>query len=99
MYIRTKQNQQKHDSGVASWATSFIKAGWNKVLSDLPGNIKPPVIGGHIPDIYAAHGTAEYVLEIETQDSINSEHAKHQAATFNAWARLGQNRRFEIKMV
>ncbi|MBI2669533.1 MAG: hypothetical protein HYX20_00050 [Candidatus Yanofskybacteria bacterium] len=99
MYIRTKENQQKHDSGVATWAVSYVKGGWSNVLSDLPGNVKPPKINGHIPDIYASHGNAERVVEIETQDSVNSEHARQQVVAFQAWARMGQNRKFEVKVV
>jgi hypothetical protein len=97
-YIRLKQNQEKHDAAVAAWAKQFVGAGWNYVRSDLPGNIKPTEIGGYIPDIYASHNGAEYVIEIETVDSVNTEHAQQQKAIFQRWMNQSQNRKFEVKI-
>lgn len=96
---RNKDGQERHDRGVAYWARQIITAGWSRVWSDLPGNAKPPIINGYIPDIYALHGNSEYAIEIETQDSVNSEQARQQLAAFRAWAQVGQNRKFETKLV
>ena len=97
-YIRLKQDQEKHDAAVAVWANKVVAAGWSSVWSDLPGNIKPPAIGGHIPDIYASHDGAEYVIELETTDSINSQHALAQRIAFQRWANASGNRTFQSKI-
>jgi len=94
-----KANQQKHDAGVASWARQITAAGWSNVWSDLPGNVKPPLINGHLPDVYATHNGYEYVVEIETSDSLNSSHALLQKTAFMRWAALAPTRRkFEIRI-
>ena len=98
MYIRTKDNQGKHDAAVAVWARSLISNGWKKVYADLPGNIKPPLIGGHIPDIYAVSGMQEVIIEVETVDSINTEHTKSQLAVFELWKRQSSNRIYLVKL-
>lgn len=99
VYKRVKQNQEKHDATVAAWAEKVITAGWNHVWSDLPGNIKPPEIGGYVPDIYARHDNgAEYVIEVETRDSIESSHAQDQKTVFARWANSSTRRAFEIKI-
>jgi hypothetical protein len=99
IYIRTKENQEKHDRGVAQWANKVILAGWSTVLSDLPGNIKPSAIRGYTPDIYASHNDEEYVIEVETLDSINTQHALQQKAAFQAWANASPKRKFEVRLV
>jgi hypothetical protein len=98
-YLRTKENQTKHDQGVAFWVNQVRLAGWSAVLFDLPGYVKPTVIVGHIPDVYATHGNQEYIIEIETLDSVNSSHALAQKASFQAWARISPSRTFEVRVV
>ena len=97
-YIRIKENQEKHDKTVATWANKMISAGWETVLSDLPGNKKPATIRGYIPDIYAAHGIEEYIIEVETEDSANTQHALEQKAIFQSWANASPNRKFTIRI-
>lgn len=101
VYIRTKVNQKKHDVGVSNFARQVILAGWNTVWSDLPGNIKPPIINGFIPDIYAIHNDGErYLVEIETADSINTQHALRQKSAFQIWVNASpRTRSFEIRLV
>lgn len=98
-YIRTKENQEKHDVAVGSWAKQVIMSGWNSVWSDLPGNVKPPMVGGFIPDIYAVHNGQKYIIEIETIDSIKTPHAIQQKIVFQAWANTSPGRKFEVKVV
>ncbi len=99
IYIRTKENQEKHDIGVGNLAGQVISVGWGTVRSDLPGNIKPLMINGFIPDVYAAHNGEEYVIEVETADSINTPHAMQQKIAFQAWASASPKRRFEVKLL
>lgn len=97
--MRTKENQVRHDQGVVFWAGDLIKNGWATVLSDLPGNKKPPQIGGYIPDVYGCHLNEEIVIEVETTDSIESEHTKSQCSMFHLWKNQSPSRRFLIKTV
>lgn len=98
VYIRTKENQEKHDIAVGNWAKKVITAGWNIVRLDLPGNVKPPVVAGFIPDIYAAHNGQKYIIEVETTDSANTPHAMQQKIAFRAWANTSPGRKFEVKV-
>jgi hypothetical protein len=98
VYIRTKENQEKHDATVGNWAKRVIEAGWRDVWSDLPGNVKPPVVAGFIPDIYAVHNGEKYIIEIETTDSVNSPHAMQQKIAFRAWENASFGRKFEVKI-
>ncbi len=99
IYIRTKENQGKHDTGVANWAKQVIAAGWRIVKFDLPSNVKPPMVGGFIPDIYAAHNGKSYIIEVETADSVNSPHAIQQKIAFRAWENASPGRKFDVKVV
>lgn len=97
--MRTKENQTKHDNGVIYWANELIQKGWPIVYADLPGKVKPPQIGNHIPDIYAKHINQEIVIEIETDDSVGLEHTKNQLLTFTVWKNQFSSRKFLIKIV
>jgi len=101
VYIRIKENQRRHDVGVGNSARQVILAGWNTVRSDLPGNTKPPMINGFIPDIYAMHNNGQrYLIEIETTDSINTQHALQQKVAFQAWVNASpKTRSFKIRLV
>ncbi|MFA6476001.1 MAG: hypothetical protein WCV68_01145 [Candidatus Paceibacterota bacterium] len=86
--MRPKENQVIHDTEVANIASQYVRAGWPVVYSDLPGNNKPPVINGYIPDVYVRNGNAEVVIEIETIDSKNSQQSIAQYKAFKSWADL-----------
>lgn len=100
-YIRTKEKQRRHDVGVGNFARQVISAGWDTVWSDLPGNTKPPMINRFVPDIYAIHNNGQrYLVEIETADSINTQHALQQKSAFQAWVNASpKTRKFEIRSV
>jgi len=40
----------------------------------------------------------EYLIEVETADSVNTPHAIQQKIAFQAWARVSPNRIFEVKL-
>ena len=99
VYIRTKTNQVRHDVGVGNIAKQVVLAGWNFVRSDLRGNTKPPRINGFIPDVYVAHYGRQRVIEVETTDSINTQHALQQKAAFQRWVNASPTTRsFEIRL-
>lgn len=98
MYTRTKENQNTHDKAVASWAQVLLNKGWKIVYADLPNKAKPPKIGGYIPDIYGVYGSQEIIIEVETEDSKNSDHTKMQINAFNLWKSQKMSRKFLIKI-
>lgn len=97
-YIRLKENQEKHDMGVAHYANLLSKKGFI-VFADLPGMAKPKQIGDYIPDIYAIGVNEEIVIEVETVDSVSSTHAIGQNLAFDVWATMGNNRKYAQKIV
>jgi len=84
-----------HDACVASWAKAYKDKEWT-VHADIQGYLDPPEINKKIPDIYAKSGNNARVLEVETDESINSDHAKEQIAAFKKWAEESPNRKFRL---
>ncbi|MBN2335175.1 hypothetical protein JXL21_06405 [Candidatus Bathyarchaeota archaeon] len=84
-----------HDECVASWAKAYKDAGW-LVHADIQGYQAPPEIHNKKPDIYARSGNIAHLLEVETDESIYTEHAKRQIAVFKIWADQGQKRSFRL---
>jgi hypothetical protein len=83
-----------HDACVKEWAVVYKNAGWI-VHADIPGYLAPPEVYGKIPDVYANCNTA-HVIEVETDESINTDHAKGQIAAFKQWASQSTNRTFKL---
>jgi hypothetical protein len=96
--FRTKEGQQKHDNAVAFYSSELAK---NKyiVYVDLPNMKKPGMIGGFIPDVYAILGNNEIVVEVETVDSAQIEHALKQNYVFQQWENSGPLRKYFRKIV
>lgn len=93
--IRTKERQELHDSFVAVVADILVKRGFNIVFADLPGKTKPPKLNGHIPDVYAikvekslfgSSVIATFVVEVETEESLNGLTTVLQHLAFRTWA-------------
>lgn len=84
-----------HDACVALWANAYNTKGWT-VHADIQDYLAPPEINKKIPDIYAISGNNARVLEVETDESINSDHAKEQIAAFKKWAEQSSNRKFRL---
>jgi hypothetical protein len=51
-----------------------------EVWADLPGWSRPPEIRGYIPDVFSQRllGLNRVITEVETCDSLNTEHTKAQ---------------------
>jgi hypothetical protein len=86
-----------HDACVAAWAKAYKDDGWT-VHADINGYLAPPEINQKIPDIYATNGSSARVLEVETDETINTDHAKEQIATFKKWADQSPNRKFRLSL-
>ena len=84
-----------HDACVASWAGIYKRAGWT-VHADIEGYLAPPEIDKKIPDIYATKSSTANVIEVETDETIDTDHAKGQISTFKKWADESNYRTFKL---
>lgn len=81
-----------HDSIVSTTVDHLIQNNFTDIQADIQGYTQPSIITwtntgqGHIPDITANHNGVYYVFEIETADSINTDHSSSQWKLFSAFA-------------
>ena len=78
MANRTKKGQETHDRKVAETARRLERTGY-KVQAHLPGQPRPPIIGGHIPDIMAKKPGTTLIREVETPSTVKKDQAQHTA--------------------
>ena len=81
-------SQSKHNQKVSQEAEKYKRKGY-KVSADIAGYTKPPRRGSYIPDIIAAKGDEEIIIEVETVDSANSPRDFQQGAFKRAARRSG----------
>ena len=96
-YTREPDAQTVHNIEVVRLAKKYEEEGYD-VYADvpLPGYEKPAQINGHIPDIIAIknqqQSSGEFavvgvvIVEVETDDSKNSQHARQQERAFSGYA-------------
>ena len=84
-YARTKESQSLHNRRVEEIARQFADRGCEVWADHLEDWDTPPKIRKHIPDVYAGCGETEYVVEVETEETVDKEHAQEQARAFRAW--------------
>jgi len=77
MAKRGKIGQVKHDKKVVSELEKLKSEGFH-VWADLPGRMRPPKVGGVIPDIYARKRKKLIVEEIETASTRKSDESQQQ---------------------
>lgn len=101
--LRTKENQCLHDSCAISVTNILAEKGYNRMYTDLPGYKKPPVIGGHIPDVYAEIVDVRsnsvlrvLIVEVETKETERGLHTIMQHSAFATFASKYSNVEFEI---
>lgn len=88
---RTAKSQLDHDILVKRVVEHLKRQGYRNIRADLPGYPQPEMIEGtkqdHIPDLTADGVTADDVIvEVETADSITSDHSASQFYLFAAYA-------------
>lgn len=83
---RTKASQSKHNNKVLAEAKKLEREQYN-VSADIAGYKKPPSRGGYVPDIVAKKGKEEFIIEVETPDSVNSPRDIAQQGAFQRAAR------------
>jgi len=89
-----RKNQTDHDSMVQSVLNHLSQNGYTNVKADLQGYPLPDPIHwtgkeqeGHIPDVTGDYNGHHCLFEIETEDSISTEHTASQLTLFAAYAK------------
>jgi len=82
-------DQATHDDLVRRTAFALRKAGYTDVCADVSEYVTPQRVywqrtgDGHVPDVTAG----SFIIEVETADSMGSEHTRSQCALFSQFAR------------
>ncbi|AGK61326.1 hypothetical protein Asulf_01335 [Archaeoglobus sulfaticallidus PM70-1] len=87
---RSLLKQTEHDEAVKKLASRYRRQHPSAtVYADASGFLKPRMIGSHRPDIIVVFRNGRgRIIEIETEDTINTEHARAQARSFRGYANL-----------
>ena len=91
---RTKWSQSEHDETVVEIAEDYVEQGY-RVWADVPGYSKPKPINRHIPDVVAKDDFERIIVEVETEDSVDSKHAERQRRAFERAADRDDGTTFE----
>ena len=98
----------KHDAEVLRIAKVFKDREYYSVKADLPrefGYLKPDAIEGrYYPDVEAstANSKKEWItvlVEVETEETVNTKHSKDQRAAFLKKAKENPNTHFKLSVV
>ncbi|MFQ5871069.1 MAG: hypothetical protein ACE5IB_02765 [Candidatus Geothermarchaeales archaeon] len=98
MAKRSQEEQALHRTLVGMVVEVRESRGWF-VKAELDGWVKPPEIGGHVPDVWAEKTGAVMVVEVETCDTIHLVETKEQYRAFYRYAMPTperKNREFRI---
>ena len=102
--IRSDESHTKHNAMVERLAQDYKRRGFYLVRADLPGYPKPASYGGLRPDIEALgvntqHKTVIVIVEVETEDTVDTKDAKAQKAAFEQAVAGKKNTHFELHVV
>jgi len=97
---RSPAKQAKHDQDVRRIADDYKLIGY-AVQAEASGYPLPDLIGGYRPDVRVKLELIgfEVVIEVETPDSIDTDHAKQQDAAFSNWARQDTENRIYRRII
>jgi hypothetical protein len=82
----------EHDTMVSTVISYLFNNGFQNIKADLPGKIQPDKIiwmktnEGHIPDATATINNTSYLFEIETEETLTTQHTIDQFVLFSAFA-------------
>jgi len=79
--FRNPISQTKHDRRVSREARGYDRKRYS-VQADVSGYPRPVAIGGYRPDVIAQKGTYLSIVEVETPDTVHSNHAQAQHRAF-----------------
>ena len=69
------------------------------VKADVSGFTPPNIIGGNRPDVVATRGKKRIIVEVETEDSVDSPRDQKQQQVFKQAAKRSKNTTFKRKIV
>lgn len=78
---RNLTSQTKHGEVVSEIARKYKGENY-KVYADIKGYPKPPIIGGHRPDVLAVKSRHRTIVEVETSDSLKTSYAAMKDSAF-----------------
>lgn len=87
---RNPVSQSKHDRRVALEARSYEAKGYS-VDADVSGYPQPRTINGYRPDVVAEKGSYISIVEVETPDTVHTNHALAQDRAFRRACRHNYN--------
>jgi len=91
--VRSRAFQTRHDRQVQIEANRYSRSGY-EVWADIPSWSQPDTIGGYRPDVIAVKDSNVTVIEVETEDSVNSARDIAQQQAFRAWTSRKSTRHF-----
>jgi hypothetical protein len=83
--VRSKKGQSAHNSLVRKIAKEYKGKGYD-VDADVSRYRRPGTIGGVRPDLIAKKGGHQTVVEVETQESVDSKRDQKQQHAFKKWS-------------
>ncbi len=95
---RPRKSQSKHNQAVKESALKLESQGFN-VEADVPGFTQPKTIGGYRPDVVAKKGVKRVIVEVETEDSVDSTRDQKQQQVFKQAAKRSKNTKFKRTVV
>lgn len=78
MSKRSPKGQSSHDALVRRIAAGYKGRGYT-TAADVEGYPRPPVIGGHRPDVVATKGRERKIIEVETPATLGPDKAQQDA--------------------
>ena len=97
MARRSARKQKKHDQKVRELVKGLERKGWKKIKAQLKNYEQPDAIGKNkrIPDIQATKGGARRLIEVETEDTMQTHSDQHSTFRRSAAQRKGTTFKLE----
>lgn len=93
MAKRDSIQQSKHDQKVEEEAIKYKEQGYD-VWADIQGWSQPALRNNHCPDVVAKKTQKEIIIEVETEDSIETD--TEQIESFKRYASARPNTEFKL---
>ena len=95
---RTKKSQSEHDAKVKEIANKLKNDGY-EVQADVTGFPQPLTISHVRPDVVAKKRKEKIIVEVETNESVDSARDQKQQEKFEAAAARSKNTKFVRKVI
>lgn len=97
MAKRPRRSQSKHDAEVRREAKKLKDQGYD-VKADVRGYPQPDTIGGFRPDVVGKKGRERKIIEVETEESVDSARDLKQQKAFRDSAKRSKSTTFRRKV-